>query len=388
MKKFHKWLKERSKILSEGSGLELIKSNGDWDTWYQMDIRQDEFLHFTTLSRAKEILQSKKLMMRPPYRKFGTDTVDAVSLVYGVSLPQVQWTHTKAKDSDPVVAIKFKTNALPSRATEEEVKWLTDVPLINPQIIDKEEAVSLLQSTPEKIDDMANVIYMPYEKFSQVHKAYTGDNGTEKAGEMLQKWSQGYTEAKKSSWVYHVTYLKNVEDIASSGLQPGGGGQSNFSGYEGWSKDKNFVTTTADGCSYWIDRLHEQTLNQYESGAWKEDNWVNDLRIPIVMRFPFNMRGLPDQQHDPELNRPSPRWGQDDQGLAWRDFYIKRSIPPEAKFEMWNGKHWQEPNSGIDVREFLDQEFDEYIQEENPDVPQEMAFYWVLKNPYPLPFWD
>lgn len=396
LKTFEKWLKEKEKIIFEANGLELIKNNGDWDTWYQMDLSQDEFVHFTTMSRAREIIESGRLLMNPPYEKFGTHTVDAVSLVYGTHLPGVQWTHTKTDESDPIVAIRFKTNVLPNRASVEEVKWLTDVPLLNPQIISKEEAVSLLENTPEEIDEMANVIYMSYSQFGKLHKVYSGEGGTEGAGKLLQKWSDQQneiTEGKKTNWVYHVTYLKNVEDIAASGLNPGGGG-SNFPGFEGWSKDKNFVTTTADGCGYWIARLYDQVDNQYESGAWEENNWVEEKMIPVVMRFPFNMKGTQDQQHDPELGnmpaseRPQGRWGADHQGVSWRDFYIKRSIPAEARFQLWNGNHWQEPSEDIDVREFVDQDWDEYIKEDYPEVPDELAFYWIIKEPYPLPFWD
>lgn len=405
LKKFKRWLKERDKVLyesfkwlAEANGLELIKNNGDWDTWYQMDLSQDEFVHFTTLSRAKEIVESGRLMMNPPYEKFGTDTVDGVSLVYGTHLPGVQWTHTQTTEDDPLVAIRFKTNVLPNRATVEEVKWITDVPLINPQIISKEEAVGLLQNTPEDIDEMANVIYMPYSKFNKLHKIYSGGDGAEEAGSLIQRWSDRqneFTEAKKTNWVHHVTYLKNVEDIAEQGLQIGGAArQSNFPGYEGWTQGKNFVTTTADGVEYWITRLYDQVLSRYESGAWEENNWVEEKMIPVVMRFPFNMKGTQDRQHDPELGevpeeeRPKGRWGADHQGISWRDFYIKRSIPAQAKFQLWNGNHWQEPDEDIDVREFVDQDWDEYIQEDHPEVPQEMAFYWVLKDPYPLPFWD
>lgn len=394
LKKFDKWLKERDKLLHE-SVLELVKQgNSTWDTWYRMNIAQDEFVHFTTMSRAKEIMESGRLLMNPPYDKFGTHSVDAVSLVYGDHVPGVQWTHTKTNESDPIVAVRFKTMAIPSRAHVEEVKWLTDVPLINPQIISKEEAIGLLKNTPEDIDEESNIIYMPYSQFSKLHKVYSGEGGTEGASRMLQKWTdQGFDEAKNVNWVYHVTYLKNVEEIAASGLQPGGGG-SNFQGYEGWSKDKNFITTTADGCDYWIDRLHEQTNNRYESGAWEENNWVEEKMIPVVMRFPFNMKGTQDRQHDPELSnapteeRPQGRWGSDHQGIGWRDFYIKKSIPPEARFQLWNGNHWQEPSEDIDTRAFVDQDWDEYIKEDYPEVPEEMAFYWIIKKPYPLPFWD
>lgn len=114
-------------------------------------LADDEFLHFTTMSRAKEIIQSGKLLMEPPYKKFGTDTVDAVSVKNGIWLPSVQFIHTKTNNNDPIVAVLFKTNTHPYAAYPEEVKWNTDVPLINAKIISKDQAQRLLKP-PTKQD--------------------------------------------------------------------------------------------------------------------------------------------------------------------------------------------------------------------------------------------
>lgn len=110
-------------------------------------LAEDEFLHFTPMSRAKQILQSSKLLMNPPYKKFGTDSVDAVSVRHGQFNPGVQFTHIKTTPNDPVVAVLFKTNLLPYAAYPEEVKWNTDVPLITPRIITKAQAQTMLKPT-------------------------------------------------------------------------------------------------------------------------------------------------------------------------------------------------------------------------------------------------
>lgn len=173
----------------------------------------------------------------------------------------------------------------------------------------------------------------------------------------------------EKSWVYHITLLNKIDSIAASGLIPGQG--SNFSGMGGWSKDKNFFTTTTQGIHYWIDKLHGNVLNQYESLAWDKNNWVNNLSIPVVIRFPFNKKG-------------KGRWGEDDQGDPQRDFFTYREIPPESQTQIWDGTTWIPITSQIDYTVFLDKEWDEFIQDDHPGIPDELAFYWTLKDPYPI----
>lgn len=116
-----------------------------------ISIKRDAFIHFTTLSRAKRILESGKLLMRPPYKKFGTDSVDAISIKYGQLVPGTQITHIKTDANDPVVAVWFRTNVLPYAAYPEEVKWNKDVPLFSAKIIQKEYAEKMLR--PMSQDD-------------------------------------------------------------------------------------------------------------------------------------------------------------------------------------------------------------------------------------------
>jgi hypothetical protein len=113
-------------------------------------LADDEFVHFTPMSRAKQILQSGKLLMEPPYKKFGTDTVDAVSVKHGMWQPGVQLAHTKTTPDDPIVAVLFKTNLHPYAAYPEEVKWNVDVPLIGARVISKNQAQSLLKPSIDK----------------------------------------------------------------------------------------------------------------------------------------------------------------------------------------------------------------------------------------------
>lgn len=169
--------------------MEVIDADFSFGKTWKMNVLEDEFIHFTTRDRANQILESGKLLMRPPYEKFGTDTVDAVSLTFGSHLPSVQTTHIKDND---LVAIKFKTNTVPHYGMSDEVKWIGDVNLINPQILEFNEAVRLLQSVkpPKGFDeDDDKVIYVDPDTYRRTHKVYTQfkDDSTQKSHDMLQK---------------------------------------------------------------------------------------------------------------------------------------------------------------------------------------------------------
>jgi len=122
---------------------------------FHADLGKDHFVHFTQEERAPQILESGKLLMRPPYPKFGIDAVNAVSTVWGTFVPGVQTTHSKGN----IVAIVFQTNTVPKYGYPEEVVWDKDVVLRNPKIIPANKAISMLRNTPEKIEDGDMVVY-------------------------------------------------------------------------------------------------------------------------------------------------------------------------------------------------------------------------------------
>jgi hypothetical protein len=169
--------------------MELVNQDRFGNT-YQMNVLEDQFLHFTPRSRAKEILKSGKLLMRPPYQKFGTDTVDAVSLTFGTHLPGVQTTHIKDPD---VVAIIFKTNTIPQSGYGEEVKWIGDVNLIDPKIIELPQAEKMLKSVkpPVPFDaDNDNVVYVDRNVARKSREIMNRDLDFEKAHNILQQWNK------------------------------------------------------------------------------------------------------------------------------------------------------------------------------------------------------
>jgi hypothetical protein len=114
--------------------------------FFLMDLRDDLFIHFTPPERAEQILADGKLLMRPPYKKFGIDAVTAVSAVWGMWLPAVQTTHSKRDD---MVAIAFRTNTVPKYGHPEEVVWDQDVVLRDARILPFSKAKAMLQSADD-----------------------------------------------------------------------------------------------------------------------------------------------------------------------------------------------------------------------------------------------
>lgn len=116
-----------------------------------MDVKDDTFVHFTTLKRAQKILDSKKLLLDSPYAGMGVYGVFAISLTYGELIPGVQTTHIK-KDSknDKIVAVKFKTNTIPKKygSVDEVAFGEQDVNLISPEIISEEKATNIIKNSP------------------------------------------------------------------------------------------------------------------------------------------------------------------------------------------------------------------------------------------------
>jgi hypothetical protein len=143
-------LMERAKALRP----ELIGDNV-FGPVYFMDVKNDRFVHFTPRARAKEIIQSGKLLMRPPYKKFGIDAVTAVSLVWGAFVPAVQTTHSGDRD---LVAVVFRTNAIPKIGYTEEVVWERDVPLKKPRVVEAKRAITMLRRA-SSLKQEANVYY-------------------------------------------------------------------------------------------------------------------------------------------------------------------------------------------------------------------------------------
>jgi len=156
----------------------------DQHTHYLMDVKDDAFVHFTTNRRARLILADGKLKMRPPYKKFGTDNVTAVSSRWGHFVPRVQTTHIKPEMGEKLVAITFQTPTVPKYGYPEEVVWNRDVVLKNAKMIPFEKGVSMLKKTPHRLNvrDEDDIVYyqVPSEvqggKIAATFKLNIGDS--------------------------------------------------------------------------------------------------------------------------------------------------------------------------------------------------------------------
>ena len=166
----------RRYLTENTKSLEKLKDvhDGLVDSVYRMKIIDDEFIHFTPLDRAIEILDDNMLKMNPPYQKFGINAVAAISTTYGTFNPGVQTTHIKT--DEPIAAIKFKTSILPKQYRDEskpwhdqddvagpghveEVLWKTDVIFAKASLLDYDEAVALLEDAPIKLESNDVVYY-------------------------------------------------------------------------------------------------------------------------------------------------------------------------------------------------------------------------------------
>jgi hypothetical protein len=183
--------KDRQRILDEWARLHAkTKSNVDpklkktkektWneDPVYHANVKDDTFVHFTPLSRAKQILDSNKLLANAPYEKFGIAGNQAVSLGYGQSVPGVQTTHLKdhVSDDDPLVAVVFQTNDTPSRGYPEETLWDDDVTFTNAHVVPADYAKSLFKPQSKNSDFEVRYDQLPLEQVQE--KGRTFETGT------------------------------------------------------------------------------------------------------------------------------------------------------------------------------------------------------------------
>lgn len=164
---------------------------GKYEDVYYHDVSDDVYVHFTTPERAKQIVDTGKLLMNPPYKKFGTDTVNAVSSTYGIHKPTVQHTH---HGDGKVVAIVFKTDTTPKIGFPEEVVWKTDVNLINPKIVPHDVGVNMLGNFIPDVDEDGDI--------KDFHVLYSNP--------------QGITEGVKMS--KYKDFLRNLRTKENSAL--------------------------------------------------------------------------------------------------------------------------------------------------------------------------
>jgi hypothetical protein len=158
--------------------------------------------------------------------------------------------------------------------------------------------------------------------------------------------------------VYHVTYYRNLDLIADSGLNYQEMGGANFA--KGFlilhSQTGNFFVTNIQGVKYWIRTLEEQAND-------RSDNIEEDGMIPIILKFRLNERKhLPDSHGETQWDRKTDRY-----------------IPPEGLM-VWDGYRWQPIQEWINIDLNL---FISYDDENNPFVKD--PYVTARGGGYPLP---
>lgn len=145
----------------------VLKDTGE-KTWmdgsyFSIDVQDDVFVHFTLKERADAIIENGRLLMNPPYEKYGTDAVNAISTVWGQYVPGTQHTHIEGRQGE-LVAVKFTTKTLPTHGYVEEVVWKDDVVFEQAEIISKDDAVKLLNNAAFGIQGSDEVRYKSNSK--------------------------------------------------------------------------------------------------------------------------------------------------------------------------------------------------------------------------------
>ena len=131
------------------------------DNEIKVSLSDDQFIHFTYLSRAHDIIAEGKLLADAPHKEFvGIAGVQAVSVRNGRHVPGVQYERLLNRDNnEQLVAILFRTNTMPRIGYPEEVIWDGDVNLISPKIISQKEAVSQLENNKVDKEEDYTLIY-------------------------------------------------------------------------------------------------------------------------------------------------------------------------------------------------------------------------------------
>lgn len=162
------------------------------------------------------------------------------------------------------------------------------------------------------------------------------------------------------SYLYHITYLFNIESIGRDGLWLGSG--TTFSaGWKGYSTGKIFLTH-ADGVSFWSDKLREMAEANTDT---PEDGW-----IPMTLRV--SRAALPKSLFADIAG------ARDSSADA---YYVKEKIDSEY-LEVWTGAEWEDVES-------MDSERVDGLLEEvlgaSEEVFEDDSHWWEIDYEYFVP---
>ena len=117
-------------------------------------------------------------------------------------------------------------------------------------------------------------------------------------------------------WLYHITFLRNIESIQTNGLQPGG-----TPSWETYDVAGRLFFTAAGGVGAWVHKL--SYIARDRSDTEVEDGWV-----PVVLRM-RTLASFSALEQDTEGSRD---------GSA-DAFYSLKPVKPE-NIEVFDGTVW------------------------------------------------
>jgi len=122
------------------------------------------------------------------------------------------------------------------------------------------------------------------------------------------------------TYLYHVTYFRNIPSIATDGLVRSSGLRTNFADKSAWCEGKVFLTTH-DGVGYWYN-IFENLASHYA------DSPLDEGFVPVVLKILVEKDDL-DLHDDREAANVA-------QG---EHYFIEEDFEPED-LEVWDGYAW------------------------------------------------
>ena len=166
--------------------------------------------------------------------------------------------------------------------------------------------------------------------------------GTEEVSDLVDNRGQVH---KLPGYLYHVTYLKDLDQIQSRGLRAGSG-QTFGGGYTGHSTGRIFLTD-GEGGAFWMERYAVMAGNNTDN---PEEGWW-----PIMLRVP--------------TARIEGTLGYDEAGskdARSLSVYVEGGDIPPRSLECYDGDSWV-PLKSIDTEELLDRAKEEGAEEDGWD---------------------
>jgi len=160
--------------------------------------------------------------------------------------------------------------------------------------------------------------------------------------------SEEAAPASGQKYVYHATFLHNLDSIATDGLLPSEGSQFG-GGYSGHSRGRVFLSDWR-GVSFWMSKMEDIANHNSDFKTEDDFGWT-----PISLRV--DIGGLEGELSEDELGRRD-----SGQSAAW---YVEETVDPDF-IEVWNGSRWV-PVRSADPDTMMDQSRDASTYESDED---------------------